>query len=138
VGDQDNQISIKAALANVKDATSQAKETLASIRKFSDTGTVAVEDTSKNVSTTLASIRNLSDKGTVVVEEIAMDLGNSLKELQIVLQRAKEGDGTAARLLNDGRLYENLLDSSRELELALEQLKFLAADAREKGIKLKW
>ncbi len=138
VGDQENQISIKTALANVKDATLQAKETLASIRKFSDTGTVAIEDTSKNVGSTLASIRNLSDKGTVAVEEIAMDIANSLKELQLVLQRAKAGNGTAARLLNDGRLYENLLDSSQELQLALEQLKFLAADAREKGIKLKW
>jgi len=53
------------------------------------------------------------------------------------LARAREGDGTAARVLNDGRLYENLLDSSRELEMALEQLKILAAEAREKGIRLK-
>ena len=51
---------------------------------------------------------------------------------------SSEGGGSAGKLLNDGRLYENLLDSSQELSLALEQLKELAAQAREKGIKIKW
>jgi ABC-type transporter Mla subunit MlaD len=113
VGDPETKVSLKTAVANVRDATQQAKETMVSIRKFSDKGTVAVEDIAGNVSV-------------------------SLRELQQVLVRIREGNGTAAQLLNDGRLYENLLDSSQELQSALEQLKFLAADAREKGIKLKW
>lgn len=113
VGDPETKISIKSAVANVRDATQQAKETMLSIRK-------------------------LSDKGAIAVEEIADDVSISLRELQQVLVKAREGNGTAAQLINDGRLYENLLDSSQELQLALEQLKFLAADAREKGIKLKW
>jgi ABC-type transporter Mla subunit MlaD len=113
VGDPETKVSLKSAVANVRDATEQAKDTLASIRK-------------------------LSDKGTVAVEDIAANVSVSLRDLQQVLVRAREGNGTAARLLNDGRLYENLLDSSQELQSALEQLKYLAADAREKGIKLKW
>ena len=113
VGDPETKVSLKTAVANVRDATEQAKDTLASIRK-------------------------LSDKGTVAVEDIAANVSVSLRELQQVLVRVREGNGTAAQLLNDGRLYENLLDSSQELQSALEQLKFLAADAREKGIKLKW
>jgi hypothetical protein len=113
VGDPETKVSLKTAVANVRDATQQAKETMVSIRK-------------------------LSDKGTVAVEDIAANVSVSLRELQQVLVRIREGNGTAAQLLNDGRLYENLLDSSQELQSALEQLKFLAADAREKGIKLKW
>lgn len=112
VGDTENRESIKQALANLRDATARAKETLASIKGFSDSGTVAVED-------------------------VAEELRETLKEMRDLLARAREGDGTAARILNDGRLYENLLDSSRELEMALEQLKILAAEAREKGIRLK-
>ena len=113
VGDPETKVSLKTAVANVRDATEQAKDTLASIRK-------------------------LSDKGTVAVEDIAANVSVSLRELQQVLVRVREGNGTVAQLLNDGRFYENLLDSSQELQSALEQLKFLAADAREKGIKLKW
>lgn len=113
VGDPETKVSLKTAVANVRDATQQAKETM-------------------------VSIRNLSDKGAVAVEEIAGNVSVSLRELQQVLVRVREGNGTAAQLLNDGRLYENLLDSSQELQSMLEQLKFLAADAREKGIKLKW
>jgi len=112
VGDTENQQSIKQTLANLRDATARAKDTLNSIKGFSDTGTVAIED-------------------------VAEDLRQTLKDMRDVLARAREGDGTAARVLNDGRLYENLLDSSRELEQALEQLKVLAAEAREKGIRLK-
>ncbi|HEV56441.1 MAG TPA: MCE family protein [Phycisphaerales bacterium] len=112
VGDTENRRSVKQALANLREATARAKDTLASIQGFSDTGTVAVED-------------------------VAEDLRETLKDMRDLLARAREGDGTAARVLNDGRLYENLLDSSRELEMALEQLKILAAEAREKGIRLK-
>jgi hypothetical protein len=61
-----------------------------------------------------------------------------LQDFRDVLAKAQKGDDTAAKLLNDGRLYENLLDSSQELKMALEQLKKLAAEAREKGIKIKW
>ncbi|MBN1815736.1 MAG: MCE family protein [Sedimentisphaerales bacterium] len=112
VGDNENKQSVKDALANLRDATARAKDTLASIQGFTDTGSVAIEN-------------------------VAEDLNTTLRDMRDLLSRVRDGDGTTARLLNDGRLYENLLDSSQELEMALEQLKKLAAEAREKGIKLK-
>jgi len=112
IGDADNKANIKKTLANVSQVTAQATETLKSVKQFSDVGTAKLNDSAEN-------------------------LNDSLVELRRVLEKINSGDSTAAKLLNDGRLYENLLDSSQELQMALEQLKFLAAEAREKGIKIK-
>ncbi len=113
IGDSDNKTNLKQTLANITVMTAQATETFKSIKTFSDSGTIALHDTARKVNEILV-------------------------EFQKVLTKANEGDGTAAKLLNDGRLYENLLDSSQELQMALEQLKILAAEARENGIRIKW
>jgi phospholipid/cholesterol/gamma-HCH transport system substrate-binding protein len=112
LGDSENQMNIKKTLANVTEATAQATETLKSVKQFSDAGTMKINETAENINDTLIELREL-------------------------LEKVNSGDSTAAKLINDGRLYENLLDSSQELQMALEQLKILAAEAREKGIKIK-
>ena len=55
----------------------------------------------------------------------------------MLLSKINSGDGTAAKLLNDAELYENLLDSSEELKLALEQLKEFATETKDKGLNIK-
>lgn len=112
VGDKDNQQNIKETLANFTDVSQQAAMTLKSIRDFTNAGTNTLEETSES-------------------------LNNTLKQINTLLAKVSEGNGSAAKLLNDGRLYENLLESSEELKMALEQLKILAAEARDKGIKIK-
>ena len=70
--------------------------------------------------------------------EVGERLNEALLEFRELLAKTNNGDGTIAKLVNDGRLYENLLDSSEELQVALEQLKIFVAEANEKGLKLKW
>ena len=113
IGDADNQANIKRTLEHIAQATAQATETLRSIRQFTDVGAEQIEN-------------------------VAVSLDAAMKEFHILLAKLNDGQGSAGKFLNDGRLYENLLDSSRELERALEQLKRWAADAREKGIRIKW
>ena len=112
IGDDENKVNIKAMLANVAKVTGQAQKTLASIENFSDKGAVAVENVSEQLADTLIEIKEVADK-------------------------INNGDGTVSRLINDGQLYEDLLDSSEELKLALEQLKIMATEMNEKGIKIK-
>lgn len=113
IGDEKNQTNIKKSIEQITRATEQAQNTL-------------------------KSIQNLSNVGSEQILKIADDLDGTLSQLNQVLAKINEGDGTAGKLLNDGRLYENLLDSSEELQMALEQIKKWAADAREKGIRIKW
>lgn len=106
IGDADNKANIKQTLANVSALTDQATKTLESIHGFTDTGTNAIENTADQLDETLA-------------------------ELQMVLEKVHTGDGTAARLLNDGRLYDDLLDTVGELKITSEQLKIITTDIKE-------
>ena len=163
IGDKENQMHIKKTLENVTFATSQAVDTLRSIQRFAETGTERLDassvalnetlagfrdlsqagmdrlnDAATHLNETLASFRHLSDIGAEHVDTVALSLDDAIKEFRHVLSKLHTGPGSAAKLLNDGRLYENLLDSSRELEMALDQIKKWAAEAREKGIRIKW
>ena len=113
IGDPENQANIKETLSNVTVMVQDARETLKSLKEFSDTGTEQMASVSEQLNDTLDKLRG-------------------------VLSKINEGESTAAKLLNDGRLYENLIDSTEELQMALEQLKKLVAQAREKGIKINW
>lgn len=138
IGDTDNQLHIKQTLENITLATAQANETLKSIRQFTNLGTERLNEVSANLDATLKSFRNLSEVGAEHIEAVAFSLDSTLKEFRLVLSKIHAGDGSAGKFINDGRLYENLLDSSKELEMALDQIKKWAADAREKGIRIKW
>ncbi|MCD6393052.1 MAG: MCE family protein [Planctomycetes bacterium] len=138
VGDADNQQNIKDTLANIKLAAEQATKALESFKDMSDTGRARIDQTADKADLTLDSVKALSDMSMVQVDEVAGELSGAIADIRRILAKVDEGDGSAAKLLNDGRLYENLLDSSQELSLALEQLKELAAEARDKGIKIKW
>lgn len=112
IGDETNKANIKKTLAYITEATAQLKETLQSIQGFSDTG---------------------SDQ----LIRIADKLDQTISDLNQILAQINQGKGTAGELLTDDRLYQNLVDSSLELQLALEQIKKWAAEARDKGVKLK-
>ncbi len=113
VGDEENKANIKRTLGNIAQASAEAKDTLRSIRGFADTG---------------------SEKLEVLTEEI----NGTLSEIRVILAKVNDGEGTVGRIVNDGRLYENLLQSSIELELLLEELKMFAAETRDGGLKIKW
>ena len=113
IGDEQNKTNIKKTLDRIAAAAEQTRQTLESVQEFSDAGT---------------------EKMTQVAE----DLDAAAKEFREIMAKINSGEGSAGKFLNDGRLYENLLDSSAEMEMALEQIKKWAADAREKGIRIKW
>lgn len=113
IGDDENKQNVKRTLNNVALASQQAQLTLLSVQNFADKG---IED----------------------LDSVTRNMNDALAELHGVLLKVNEGEGTAGRIVNDGRLYENLLDSTLELQLALEQFKMFAAESREKGLKIKW
>lgn len=71
------------------------------------------------------------------VDSIGEELSGTLAELQLLLSKINSGNGTVAKLLNDAELYENLLDSSEELKLALEELRKFATDTKNEGLNIK-
>jgi hypothetical protein len=61
-----------------------------------------------------------------------------MANLNNVLDKINSGEGTAGKFVNDGRLYEQLLEDSKQLHLVLQDIKGFVAESKEKGLKVKW
>ncbi len=64
-------------------------------------------------------------------------LGEVMTNLDSVLDKINDGQGTAGKLVNDGRLYEQLLEDSKQLHLVLQDMKTFVTESTEKGISIK-
>lgn len=158
VGDQANKDNFKQILANLNNATGELQGTLDEIKKFAATGTstlekadvkieeavAAVVDTTEDIrklattgTETLKSVDDKSDKLVAAMVETSEHLSGAMAELQLVLVKINNGQGSAAKILNDGRFYENLLENTEQLQKLLEEMKVFIEEWREKEINVK-
>ncbi|MCK5225078.1 MAG: MCE family protein [Planctomycetes bacterium] len=108
IGDDENKGNIKTALANLSEASNQATETLKEIQKFSAHGI----DTSQ-------------------------ELSKAVVQLSVILEKIDNGQGTIARFLNDGKLYESLLENSEQVEVLLQNMKIFIEQSNKDGLPIK-
>ncbi len=92
------------------------------------------EANKENIKTTLANLSAASEKlekflasGVDTSEEIS----KTAAELRSILEKINEGQGSAGKLINDGRLYESLLENTQQMQLLLEELELFLAKSRE-------
>jgi len=115
IGDPNNKENLKETLANLAEASERAKGTIDEFQQFAAAGTK-----------TFNSIVSTSE-----------ELTKMTAQLRLILEKVNNGDGSAGRFVNDGRLYENLLESAEQMQLMLQELKSFVARAREKGVPIK-
>jgi len=104
LGDKENKKNLKTTLANLSNASKQAAQALNEFQEFFAAGTNTSEELSKAVA-----------------------------ELRVILEQINNGQGTVARLVNDGQLYENLLENTQQLQVLLEEMSSLVTEYRKKG-----
>jgi len=124
IGNKQNQQNFEKSLVNLTEATKQATETLKEFQNFSAASREAVQ-----------AIRIDFEKISTDIGDTSAELSATARELRLVLEKVNNGEGSAARFLNDARLYENLLDGTEELEMVLEQLRRLLSEWKNKGMK---
>ena len=126
IGDPDNKENLKKTLANLAEASQQAKQTMEEFRKFAVAGT----RTLKNADAKAQEI-------VTVMVSASEELSKTTAQLRLILEKINSGQGTAARLINDGRFYENLLENTQQMQVLLEELESFISEAREKGLPIK-
>ena len=126
IGDLENREHFKSILANLAEASRQATETLKVFQQFSATGTETFEAVDTNVDKVVTSIVATSE-----------EMSKTIAELRSILIKINQGQGTVGRLINDGRLYENLLENTQQMQLLLEKLKGFMVKDKGLPIKLK-
>jgi phospholipid/cholesterol/gamma-HCH transport system substrate-binding protein len=138
LGDPDNKTNIKGSLAHFSDAThnaamamddarklmEQASQTLTEFKTLAATGTGSLKSTDVQLERLVAAIVNTSS-----------ELGRAMAELRTTLEKANQGEGTVGHLVNDAKLYENLLESTDQLNRLLKDLQSLVDKISEKGIR---
>lgn len=124
LGDQSTKQNFKLILANLSEATKQATETLKQIQEFSAAGTTTLKNADAGV-----------NKVVIALVDTTEQLSKTVSQSRILLEKISQGQGTASKLLNDGRLYESLFESTEQLQALLAELKSLVAQVKEKGLR---
>jgi phospholipid/cholesterol/gamma-HCH transport system substrate-binding protein len=157
-GDQANKENFKEILTNLKNATGQVQQTLDEIQKLAATGTSTLEkadvkieqavtafvDTSEDIrklattgTTTLESFDGKAERLVVAMVDTSEQLSRAMGELHSILKKVNEGQGSAGRIVNDGRFYENLLENTEQLKKLLEEMEAFIKEWKDKKIEVK-
>lgn len=131
-----------AALKNVNvvlgDEQNQAnfKETLASMRKMSESGAAVMDD-----------LKEMSGDGKVTMKDAGVlmrrltgaadDISAVLKRLDQTLALLNDKQGSLGLLLNDNRLYEEMVLSARRLTKALDDMREVLDLAKQGKLRIK-
>lgn len=125
-GDPNNKMNLKSALMDLSSAAEQAKATVEEIRQLASAGKHTLSNADAQIDRMVAAMVGTSEK-----------LSTVMGQLQQILDKINNGEGTVAKVINDGRLYEDLLENSRQLNLVLDDLKTFVTQSREKGVPIK-
>jgi len=138
IGDPNNQENLKTTLANltktsdnlptaIEQATAMMKDaqrTLEEFRRLAMTGGETLKSTDAQIERLVASMVDTSN-----------ELGRAVSQLRLALEKVNRGEGSAGRLINDGRLYESLVESTTQLNVLLKDLNELIDKISEKGLR---
>jgi phospholipid/cholesterol/gamma-HCH transport system substrate-binding protein len=138
LGDPNNKKNFNATMANIADASGHlttamdeavrtmqdARKTLGDFQSLASTGT----DTLKSADVKV-------ERLVVAMVDTSTELGKAVSQMRLALEKVNNGDGTAGRLINDGRLYESLLENTTQLNVLLKDFKELIDKISSKGLR---
>jgi phospholipid/cholesterol/gamma-HCH transport system substrate-binding protein len=133
MGDPANQANLKISLANLAKATASADEAMAALKLFA----TDAQKTFKDVDT-------MAKNGSQRVDDVAkrlVDDAQSLSALMDTLNKAatkiESGQGTLGLMVNDPRLYNNLVDAAKQMTQMMKDLQDLLDKWKEQGVPIK-
>lgn len=125
-GDPNNKENMKRAVANLADASAEATRVMEEFGQMASAGRQTLENADAKIEELVVAMVATSEK-----------LNEVLDQLHDVLDKVNNGDGTMAKVINDGRLYEEILENSEQLRQVLEDVRSFVQQSREKGVPIK-
>jgi phospholipid/cholesterol/gamma-HCH transport system substrate-binding protein len=119
VDDPKTRDDLKAAIAELRSTTEATHQVADKLNHLADTTQGHVDELSKQVGDRLA------------------QAGTLLASVQSISEKIDKGQGTAGQLVNDPKLYSALVDSSRQLNATILDLKRLIEQWEEEGASIK-
>jgi phospholipid/cholesterol/gamma-HCH transport system substrate-binding protein len=124
---------------DIRETLARLKEASENIQKVSG----RFDELAGEAKTTMAQVRTTVGDTGQRVDQVSKELNGRLQQVGDVLARFEsistkmdKGQGTAGQLVNDPRLYESLVDTSRDLNETIRTLKRVADQWENEGLKL--
>jgi phospholipid/cholesterol/gamma-HCH transport system substrate-binding protein len=140
VNDPTMQTDIRGTITHLNSVTAKADRIADDMQKFSS----QLHDIANNAQTTLKTANGSINKTQAHIDDLSRQLADRLTQVaqildtfQSVALKVDAGKGTAGALVNDPRLYDSLVDTSKELNSTLADLKRLIDQWEQEGIYFK-
>jgi len=147
VGDEQVRRDMKQSLANINEATDTARKIAGNLDKFStslertgnnlDRLTVEATDTVRDARAGIKTTQANLDQITRQIADRLTQSAGLLETMNSVARKVDQGKGTAGMMVNDPKLYEALVDSAKQLNLTLTDLKRLVQQWEQEGVTLR-
>ena len=140
VDDPQLRADIQQSLANFKRATESATHAAADIDRFSGRlGDISdqAKGTLVDARAAIKSAQERVDHTSQQLDDRMLQISMLLSSVQSVVSKIDNGKGTAGMLLNDPKMYQALLDSSKQLNVTVSDLKRLVEQWEQEGISFK-
>jgi phospholipid/cholesterol/gamma-HCH transport system substrate-binding protein len=131
---------LKQSIANFRTASEKATTVATNAEKF----TADLPELSKKASGTIDKANTTLDTTTKHVDTLAKSVSERLSQvattldsLNSIVAKIDKGDGTAAKLINDPKMYQNLLETTDQLNTSSAALKRLLEQWEQEGVSLK-
>ncbi len=140
ISDQKLRDDLKATIANFRAASEKADKVIADAGKFTD----KLPKMSEDASGAVADARSTIDKTQKHIDDIAKNVNDrlgqvatTLDQIQSIVNKVDKGEGTIGKLVNDPKLYQNLLETTDQLSVSAKDLRRLFEQWEQEGVSLK-
>jgi phospholipid/cholesterol/gamma-HCH transport system substrate-binding protein len=131
VFDEGNKANLKAVIANLKNTSANLNEllnskdgALAKTLNNAEQFTANLNKNNENLNKTIENFKNTSQKlSELELKETVASLTQTVNQLQTVLDKINKGDGSLGLLINDKKLYNNLENTVRSVNILIDDLK---------------
>lgn len=138
IGDPNNKQNVKATLANLTDASRNFSVAMAKATETMEDARKAIEDFRQLATTGTETLRSVDGKAERLAASLvstSAELSQAISQMRLAMEKINAGEGTAGRLINDGRLYESLVETTFQLNILLKDMKDLTGKISEKGLR---
>lgn len=123
--------SLEETLNNIKNTTSKLDETIesettriAAIMENAESISTNLKNNNETLTNILNNFSSVSDSlAAANIKQTLLDAEKSIASLNQVMDKINKGEGSLGLLVNDENLYHNLENSSKQLEMLLEEIR---------------
>jgi len=125
LGNPQTREDLKVAISNIRSATDKLNALADGIQRTTVAATSAFKDAQLHID-------NLSRQ----VGDRLTEVSNALISINNITRKIVNGQGTAGELVNDPKLYQALVDTSRQLDATVADLKRLVEQWEQEGVSM--